>query len=73
MDSDIKDQQLMRYCVFYEDITSRLKYGDDVDAIFLDFSKAFDKVDHHILLRKIKAHKITGKIFNPFKMEAIII
>ena len=73
MDSDIKDQQLMRYCVFYKDITSRLKNGDVVDAIYLDFSKAFDKVDYHIPLRKIKAHNITGQIFNPFKTEAVII
>ena len=27
----------------------------------LDFAKAFDKVDHEILLEKVKKHKIRGK------------
>ena len=30
--------------------------------MFLDFAKAFDKVDHGILLRKVKEHGIGGKI-----------
>lgn len=34
----------------------------NVDALYLDFSKAFDKVDHQILLRKLKAIGITGKL-----------
>ena len=38
------------------------KNGDNVDVIYLDFAKAFDKVDHNILLRKIKALGIGGKI-----------
>ncbi len=35
---------------------------DCVDMIYLDFAKAFDKVDHHILLRKLKSLGITGKL-----------
>jgi len=30
--------------------------------VYLDFAKAFDKVDHEILLEKVKKHKISGKI-----------
>ncbi len=33
-----------------------------VDIIYLDFQKAFDKVPHMRLLRKIKAHGVTGNI-----------
>ena len=30
--------------------------------IYLDFAKAFDKVDHNILLHKVKAIGIQGKL-----------
>ena len=33
---------------------------DDGDT--MDFAKAFDKVRHEILMQKIKAHDISGKI-----------
>ena len=47
---------------FSEDIISKLENGDDVDAIYLDLWKAFDKVDHNLLLYKIKALNIIRKI-----------
>ena len=28
--------------------------GQNIDTVYLDFSKAYDKVDHHILLQKVK-------------------
>ena len=34
-------------------ITEALDYGDYVVGVFLDFSKAFDTVDHAILLDKM--------------------
>ena len=36
--------------------------GKVTDTIYLDFSKAFDKVDHNILCRKLKHLGITGKV-----------
>ena len=33
-----------------------------VDTVFLDFAKAFDKVDHSILRKKVIKHGIKGKI-----------
>ena len=38
-----------------------LSNGVDVDAIYVDYSKAFDKVDHRILLEKLKLYGVTGK------------
>ena len=34
-----------------------------MDAIYLDFSKAFDKVHHHIHLQKLASNNIGGKIW----------
>ena len=39
-----------------------LENGDNIDVIFLDFRKAFDKVDHGILLQTLKKMGVTGKI-----------
>ena len=46
----------------YDNIIESVSAGNNVDVIYLDYSKAFDVVDHHILLRKLKESGITGKI-----------
>ena len=33
-----------------------------VDSVYLDFAKAFDKVDHGVLLHKLRAFGICGKV-----------
>ena len=48
---------------YYEDIISKLKNRDEVDVIYLAFSKASLKVDHRMLVLKIEAFSITGKNF----------
>ena len=47
---------------YYDSILSMMEEGHAVHAIYLDFAKAFDKVDHQILLTKAKAYGIQGKI-----------
>merc|ERR1712030_51100 len=46
----------------YNDIYEALYEGKRLDTVILDFAKAFDKVDHNILLEKVKKHRIGGKI-----------
>ena len=41
--------------------------GKDTDVIYLDYAKAFDKVDHEILLHKLQCYGITGKLLNWIK------
>ena len=43
-------------------ITSLLERGNAVDVIYLDFAKAFDKVDIGITLRKLKSLGIRGQL-----------
>ena len=47
-----------------EKITKSLGEGEDVDIVFLDFAKAFDKVPRRRLLQKLKDHGISGKLGN---------
>ena len=37
-----------------DDIVQGLIQNADTDAIYLDFAKAFDKVDHRLLLKKME-------------------
>ena len=48
----------------FDMILRSLLNNEDVDVVYLDFEKAFDKVDHQILLEKLKQHNISGKLFN---------
>ena len=50
--------QLLSHCNFILDEMSR---GNEVDTIYVDYAKAFDKVDHGILLEKLKLYGINGK------------
>ena len=43
---------------FLEEITKWIDEGSPVDIIYLDFQKAFDKVQHQRLLLTLKAHGI---------------
>ena len=47
---------------FLEDVTYALDQGTDVDVIYLDFHKAFDKMPHKRLLKKLWAYYIRDRI-----------
>ena len=47
-------------------ITRSLDAGNIVISVFLDLKKAFDTVDHHILLKKLYAYGIRGKVLKWF-------
>ena len=46
----------------FDDIIESLSNGDDMDAIYLDYAKAFDKVDHKLLLSKLQLYGFHSKI-----------
>jgi len=47
---------------FLERVTEGLDRKEGIDVIFLDFAKAFDKVPHKRLLRKVESFGIGGKL-----------
>ena len=46
----------------HDDVLKDLEEGNNVDSVYTDFSKAFDKCDHGILMHKLKRMKIKGKL-----------
>ena len=53
---------LSELLIHFDDILSNRNEGKDTDAIYLDFEKAFDKVDHDLLLKKLTSYGIKGKL-----------
>jgi len=56
--------RLTNLLALLESVTKSVDDGHNVDDMFLDFAKAFDKVPHHRLLMKLKNHGINGKVYN---------
>jgi len=46
----------------YDTILNLVEEGNNFDVIYLDFAKAFDKIDHGILSHKLKHLVIGGKV-----------
>ena len=46
----------------FDSILDGLEKGEGVDAVYLDFSKAFDKVETGVLLHKLRDSKVLGKV-----------
>jgi len=47
--------------------TECLERGGQINAIYTDFEKAFDKVPHQLLLQKLKLYKVDPSIMNWIK------
>ena len=53
---------LSQLLLHYDKIITLMEEGKNVDVIYLDFSKAFDKVDFKIVLKKLNSLGIKGKV-----------
>jgi hypothetical protein len=47
-----------------EEWTEILDNGGTLDSIYMDFMKAFDKVPHKRLLRKLRSYGLSEQIIN---------
>ena len=57
----------MALVILLDKISEALENGECVVGVFLDFSKAFDTVDHDILLMKMKSYGIRDTAYDWFK------
>ena len=57
----------MALITLIDKISEALDNGDFVIGVFLDFSKAFDTVDHSILLKKLHIYGIRGLVLQWFE------
>ena len=46
---------------FVDDISKNLQEGRQTDILIMDFGKAFDKVNHSLLIHKLRYYEIDGK------------
>ena len=53
---------LSQLLAHHDRLITSLETNTDVDVIYLDFAKAFDKVDHGVLLHKLRALGISGRL-----------
>ena len=52
---------------FQDKVTGWIDDGNSVDVLYVDFKKAFDKVDHGRLITKLKAAGVEGKLWGWLK------
>ena len=45
-----------------EEWTAALENGGQINTIYTDFEKAFDKVPHHLLLKKLQSYNLNVKV-----------
>ena len=45
---------------FFEEVTKKIDEAKAVDVVYMDFSKAFDKIPHGRHIQKLKSHSIQG-------------
>ena len=53
---------LTQLLTHWDNILEGLEHGAGVDCVYLDFSKAFDKVETGVLLHNLRYEKVLGKV-----------
>ena len=62
-----KKSIILQLLTFLDKIYKGNDDNKEIDIVFTDFSKAFDSVDHGILLRKLYSYGVCGKVLDLLK------
>ena len=49
---------------FTDELYTTIEKGNQADVIIMDFAKAFDKVNHSLLIHKLKHYGVQGQVLN---------
>lgn len=60
---------LFNLLVFFGRVKKRVDERELVDIIYLDFQKAFDKVSHKRLLRKLSSRGVRGEVLSRIRNQ----
>ena len=60
---NLESRTLSQLLEHHNEISKMLENGENVDSIYLDFSKTFDKSDIGILLHKLRKLGVTGRLW----------
>ena len=52
-----------------DEVLKALENRRNVDVVYLVFAKAFDKVDHNILMKKVEQFGIKGKLHASYQID----
>ena len=60
------DSTVMQLVYIVQEIYEALEKGNEIKAVFLDISKAFDRVQHRDLLAKLRSFGLEGNMMDWF-------
>ena len=62
-----KKSTILQLLTFFDEVHKSFDDDKKIEIIFTDFSKAFDRVDHGLLLSKLKTFGVQGKVLYVLK------